>query len=114
MKKLIHLMKNGWSSDQLSEYACNEFGVSERQGREYVHYAMDACVEAVSVMDKRRIAAITLLRFENAYRLAAAQRNPQAMIAANAQIAQHWVHHAPEITVNSTATGDDHDPDEDF
>lgn len=114
LRKLLHLSKNGWSTDQLEDFACQEWGLKIQQARAYVGDVLDSCVAAVSTLDKRRIAALTLMRFENAYRMAASQRNPSAMVAANAQIALHWVHHAPEITVNATEASNSLDPEEEF
>lgn len=114
VRKLLHLSKNGWSVDQLEDYTMEEWGLKREMARKYVHEVLDICVGAISMMDKRRIAAITLMRFENAYRMAAAQRNPAAMVAANAQIAQHWINHAPEITVNQSEVTEVADPEEDF
>lgn len=110
----MQLTKLGWDTVQLREYASEEFGLQYRAARRLVVEAYDAIVNGMSDVDKRRIAAITLVRFENAYRLAASQRNPMAMIAANAHIANHWVKAAPEITVNNQGAGDEHDPEEDF
>jgi len=114
IRKLMQLTKLGWDTHQLREYASEEFGLQYRAARRLVIETYDAIVNGMSDMDKRRIAAITLVRFENAYRLAASQRNPMAMIQANAHIANHWVKAAPEITVNDQGAGDDHDPEEDF
>ena len=114
IRKLLQLYKNGYSTDQLEDYTMSEFGLKREMARKYVNEVLQLCVEAMSTLDKQRIAAITLLRFENAYRVAASQRNAAAMVAANAQIALHWVHHAPEITVNDTSSTDKPDPEEDF
>ena len=108
------LIKNGWDNTQLRQYAQDEFGLLETGSRNLVDAAYDAIVDGMSNLDRRRIAAICLVRFENAYRLAASQRNPMAMIQANAQIAQHWVKHAPEITVSGAQGTVEHDPEEDF
>ncbi len=113
LAKLLQLCRIGWTTDQLEEYAMTEWDVSRMTARGYVNRMLDQCVEAVSVMDKRRIAAVTLQRFEQAYRLAASQRNPAAMVAANAQIAQHWVKAAPEITYSEPPQVGE-DPEEDF
>lgn len=113
VRKLMTLIKNGWDNGQLRDYASEEFGLGETGARNLVDAAYDAMVSGLSQLDKKRIAAICLIRFENAYRLAASQRNPMAMIQANAQIANHWVKNAPEITI-SGATDDGLDPEEDF
>ena len=112
--KIMQLIKNGWDNSQLRAYAAEEFGLKETGARGLVDAAYDAIVNGMSQLDRKRIAAICLVRFENAYRLAAAQRNPMAMIQANAQIAQHWVKHAPEITYSEQAGSDAIDPEEDF
>lgn len=111
--KLTQLINVGWSARQLRKYACDEFGVQDRAARRLVDASYDALVDGLSHLDKRRIAATCLERFENAYRLAASQRNPMAMIQANAQIANIWVKNAPEITINSSATQEE-DPEENF
>jgi len=110
----MSLIKNGWDSTQLRQYAQDEFGLLETGSRNLVAAAYDALVEGMSSLDRKRIAAICLVRFENAYRLAASQRNPMAMIQANAQIAHHWVKHAPEITVSGAQGEIQHDSEEDF
>jgi hypothetical protein len=110
---MMTLIKNGWDNTQLRQYASEEFGLGETGSRGLVSAAYDAIVNGMGELDKKRIAAICLVRFENAYRLAASQRNPMAMIQANAQIAHHWVKNAPEITVNDSSNAD-HDPAEDF
>ena len=113
VRKLMSLIKNGWDSSQLRDYASDEFGLGETGARNLVDAAYDAMVSGLSQLDKKRMAAICLVRFENAYRLAVSQRNPMAMVQANAQIANHWVKNAPEITI-SAAASDDLDPEEDF
>ena len=113
IRKLISLIKLGWDSNQLRDFASEEFGLKEDAARALVSASYDAMVTGMSQLDRKRIAAICLARFENAYRLAASQRNPMAMIQANAQIAQHWVKNAPEITFSEQQTAD-HDPEEDF
>lgn len=113
LAKLLQLCRIGWTTDQLEEYAMEEWAIPQATARDYVNRMLDHCVQAVSVLDKRRIAAVTLQRFEQAYRLAASQRNPAAMVAANAQIAQHWVKAAPEITYSEPPQVGD-DPEEDF
>lgn len=107
------LIKNGWDNSQLRDYASEEFGLKETGARNLVDAAYDAMVSGLSQLDRKRIAAICLVRFENAYRLAASQRNPMAMIQANAHIANHWVKNAPEITI-SGVSDDELDPEEDF
>ena len=114
IRKIMQMIKNGWDNNQLRDYAAEEFGLKETGARNLVDAAYDAIVNGMSQLDCKRIAAICLVRFENAYRLAAAQRNPMAMIQANAQIAQHWVKNAPEITYSGQASNDDVDPEEDF
>lgn len=110
----MQLVKLGWDNSQLRDYVSEEFGLKESGARALVDSAYDAIVNGMSQLDKRRIAAICLVRFENAYRLAASQRNPMAMIQANAQIAAHWVKNAPEITINDRSAADAVDPEEDF
>lgn len=112
--KLVTLSRNGWSTSQMQEYAIEEFGLKDDAARKLVIEALDFNVDAYAMYDKRRIAAMVLGRAENAYRLAASQRNPSAMVAANAQIALHWVHRAPEITVSGGAAADNSDPEENF
>lgn len=112
--KLTQLIGLGWSARQLRKYASEEFGVQDRAARRLVDASYDAIVDGMSHLDKRRIAAICLERFENAYRMAASQRNPMAMIQANAQIANIWVKNAPEITINDRSAADAVDPEEDF
>lgn len=114
IRKIMQLIKNGWDNNQLRDYAAEEFGLKETGARNLVDAAYDSMVHGMSQLDVKRIAAVCLMRFENAYRLAAAQRNPMAMIQANAQIAQHWVKHAPEITYSERASSDELDPEEDF
>jgi hypothetical protein len=114
VRKLMQLIKNGWDNNQLRDYAAEEFGLKETGARNLVDAAYDTIVTGMSQLDRKRIAAICLVRFENAYRLAASQRNPMAMIQANAQIAQHWVKHAPEITYSEQVSSDALDPEEDF
>lgn len=111
--KLTQLINLGWSARQLRKYACDEFGVQDRAARRLVDSSYDALVDCMSHLDKRRIAATCLERFENAYRLAASQRNPMAMIQANAQIAAHWVKAAPDITFSNQQSLEI-DPEEDF
>lgn len=113
MRKLVKLIHNGWDNQRLRHYASDEWGLGEKAARTMVNAAYDSIVSAMSQLDLQRIAAICLARFENAYALAAAQRNPMAMIQANAQIAQLWVKHAPEITY-SDRSSHDQDPEEDF
>lgn len=113
LAKLLQLCRIGWTTDQLEEYAMQEWDIPQATARDYLHRMLDHCVQAVSVLDKRRIAAVTLQRFEQAYRLAASQRNPSAMVAANAQIAAYWVKAAPEITYSEPPDQGD-DPEEDF
>ena len=113
IRKLVKLIQNGWDNQRLRHYAADEWGLGEKAARVMVNAAYDTMVAAMSQLDLQRIAAICLLRFENAYALAAAQRNPMAMIQANAQIAQLWVKHAPEITY-SDRSSNDLDPEEDF
>lgn len=114
VQKLTQLIGLGWSARQLRKYATEEFGVQDRAARRLVDLSYDALVDGMSHLDKRRIAATCLERFENAYRLAASQRNPMAMIQANAQIANIWVRNAPEITINDRSAADAVDPEEDF
>lgn len=113
IRKLVKLIKIGWDNQRLRRYAVDEWGLGEKAARVMVNAAYDTMVNAMSQLDLQRIAAICLVRFENAYALATAQRNPMAMIQANAQIAQLWVKAAPEITY-SERTGNDLDPEEDF
>lgn len=113
VRKLLQLAKNGWSVDQLEDFTMHEWGIKREMARKYVNEVLDVCVASISLIDRRRIAALTLLRFENAYRMAVAQRNPAAMVAANAQIAQYWVAQVPEVSV-SQSTSDAPDPEEDF
>lgn len=113
IRKIMQLIKLGWDNSQLRDYASEEFGLKESGARALVDSAYDAIVNGMSQLDKRRIAAICLVRFENAYRLAASQRNPMAMIQANAQIAAHWVKNAPEITFSEQQSLEI-DPEEDF
>lgn len=113
IRKIMNLIKLGWDSNQLRDFALEEFGLKESGARALVDAAYDTIVTGMSSYDRKRIAAICLVRFENAYRLAASQRNPMAMIQANAQIAQHWVKHAPEITYSDQPIAE-HDPEEDF
>lgn len=112
-RKLMQLAKLGWDAMQMREFAQKEWNVSDKTARRLVDLCYDAIVNGMSQLDRRRIAAICLVRFENAYRLAASQRNPMAMIQANAHIANHWVRSAPEITINEPQS-DELDPDEDF
>lgn len=114
MTQLLTLMRNGWGPGQLEEYAIKEFGVKVEVAARLVNDALEANVESYVILDRRRLAALTLSRFENAYRLAASQRNPTAMTAANSQIAAHWVGRAPEVTVSGGTTADANDPEEDF
>lgn len=114
IRKIMQLIKLGWDNNQLRDYATEEFGLKESGARALVSASYDALVGGMSELDVKRIAAICLVRFENAYRLAASQRNPMAMIQANAHIANHWVRHAPEITINDRSTTDVRDPGEDF
>lgn len=114
MRKIVQLINGGYGNQQLRDYAMNEWGLGEKAARTLVSGAYDTMVSAMSQLDLQRIAAITLGRFEQAFRLAASQRNPMAMIQANAQIAQYWVKHAPEITYSGGSTSDAHDPEEDF
>lgn len=113
IRKIIKLIQNGWDNQRLRHYAADEWGLGEKAARVMVNAAYDTMVSAMSQLDLQRIAAICLARFENAYALAAAQRNPMAMIQANAHIAQMWVKHAPEITYNDRSSNDV-DPEEDF
>lgn len=113
IRKLMQLAKLGWDAMQMREHAQKEWDVSDRTARRLVDQCYDAIVNGMSQLDKRRIAAICLVRFENAYRLAASQRNPMAMIQANAHIANHWVRSAPEITF-SEQQSQELDPEEDF
>lgn len=112
--KLTQLINLGWSARQLRKYASDEFGVQDRAARRLVDASYDALVDGMGHLDKRRIAATCLERFENAYRLAASQRNPMAMIQANAQIANIWVKNAPEITINNSSATEVEDPEENF
>lgn len=114
ISKITQLISLGWSARQLRKYASEEFGVQDRAARRLVDASYDALVDCMGHLDKRRIAAACLERFENAYRLAASQRNPMAMIQANAQIANIWVKHAPEITYSERTSSDALDPEEDF
>lgn len=113
MRKLVQLINVGHGNQQLREYAQNEWGLGEKAARALVSAAYDTMVSAMGQLNLQRIAAITLARFEQAYRLAASQRNPQAMIQANSQIAAYWVKAAPEITY-SGGTSQEADPEEDF
>lgn len=112
--KLLTLARNGFSTQQLEEYAMDQFCVKLEVARQYVAEALDENLESYMVMDKRRMAALTLCRFENAYRIAASQQNPSAMTAANSQIALHWVHRAPEITVSGGQSASKEDQAENF
>jgi nucleoid DNA-binding protein len=114
VRKIVQLINAGWGNQQLREYATNEWGLGEKAARSIVAAAYDTMVGAMSQLDLQRIAAICLGRFEQAYRLAVSQRNPMAMIQANAQIAQYWVKHAPEITFNGSGSNVEQDPEEDF
>lgn len=114
IRKIMQLIKLGWDNCQLRDYASEEFGLKESGARDLVSASYDAIVGGMSELDKKRIAAICLVRFENAYRLAASQRNPMAMIQANAHIAAHWVKNAPEITFSDRSVADTIDPEEDF
>lgn len=111
---MLTLARNGWSTSQMQDYAMDEFNLTELAAANLVNESLEANVEAYVILDRRRLAALTLARFENSYRLAASQRNPSAMIAANSQIAQHWVQRAPDITVSGGKTADAHDSEEDF
>lgn len=113
IRKIVKLIQNGWDNQRLRHYAADEWGLGEKAARVMVNEAYDTMVRAMSQLDLQRIAAICLARFENAYALAAVQRNPMAMIQANAHIAQMWVKHAPEITY-SDRSSNDVDPEEDF
>lgn len=113
IRKLMSLVKLGWDNMQLRDYASEQFELKGDSARRLVDATYDAIVRGMSELDKKRIAAICLVRFENAYRLAASQRNPMAMIQANAQIANHWVRNAPEVTF-SEQTSSEVDPEEDF
>lgn len=114
IQKLMQLIGLGWSARQLRKFAMEEFGVQDRAARRLVDASYDSLVDCMTHLDKRRIAATCLERFENAYRLAASQRNPMAMTQANAHIASIWVKNAPEITYSGQPTGDAPDPEEDF
>lgn len=114
INKLTQLINLGWSARQLRKYASEEFGVQDRAARRLVDASYDALVDCMGHLDKRRIAAACLERFENAYRLAASQRNPMAMIQANAHIANIWVKNAPEITINNSSAAQVEDPEENF
>ena len=109
----MQLIKNGWDTTQLRDYANTEYGLAATGARNLVEAAYDGLVDGMSQLDKKRIAAVCLTRFENAYRLAASQRNPMAMIQANAHIANHWVKNAPEITITGLNNAG-LDPEEDF
>ena len=110
----MQLIKLGWDSHQLREYASEEFGLKSTASWDLVNASYDAMTQGLTVLDQRRMAAICLARFENAYRLAASQRNPMAMIQANAHIANHWVKNIPEITVSGRSSSEVADPEEDF
>jgi aspartokinase-like uncharacterized kinase len=113
IRKLMTLVKNGWDTTQLRQYVREEYGLGDSAAHRLVDATYDAIVDGMNELDRRRINAITLVRFENAYRLAVSQRNPMAMVQANSHIANHWVKNAPEIT-SSAASADANDPEEDF
>lgn len=110
---MMQLIKNGWDTQQLRQHAREEYGLGQTGAHNLVDAAYDHIVAGMDELDRRRINAITLVRFENAYRLAVSQRNPMAMIQANSHIANHWVKNAPEITTGA-ANADADDPEEDF
>lgn len=114
IRQLMAMAKAGYSIGELEDWGMEQWDLTRESMRAYTQEMLNSCVEAVSVFDKQRIAALTLVRFEHAYRLALKKSDPMAMVAANAQIAKYWVHAAPEI-VPPPDTGDNKpDPEEDF
>jgi hypothetical protein len=114
IRQLMTMAKAGYSIGELEDWGMKQWDLTRESMRAYTQEMLNSCVDAVSVFDKQRIAALTLVRFEHAYRLALKNKDPGAMVAANAQIAKYWVHAAPEVVHPPDPGSGEPDPEEAF
>jgi hypothetical protein len=112
-RSLLTLLRQGYSVPDLREFAQKEWGVKPQVASDLVNQAMALAVEAMSVHDLQRIAAVVFLRFEVAYRMAYRMKNPAAMVAANDAMAKYWVKTPPEVVITGDG-GEDEDHLGDF
>ncbi len=88
-----------------------------RTASKYIKEMYESLEEALTCIDKRRIALIVYYRLENSYKVARAANNPSAMIQACVAQANLFVERAPDDAVAANQQSREAaviDPDEDF
>lgn len=107
-RALMAMLKAGYGVAEMRQYARETWGLKYNAAQNLVNEVMEAVVEAMSTYDLRRLASVTYMRFEHAYRMAEKMKRVEAMVSALDSIARYWLKTPPEVVV----TGD-HDEDDD-
>lgn len=117
LRQLQKLIANGGSVFDLQDYCVNEWRMSANNARKYTNEAYQGLPENYEALDKRVIAFLLLARLETAFKLARADRNPAAMVAALKELADRFYKLAPDGTAVVAQPQEKEaglDPEEDF
>jgi hypothetical protein len=117
IRELQTLCRNGYSPLELRNHCEKKWAMPRRTASKYIKEMYESLEEALTCIDKRRIALIVYYRLENSYKVARAANNPSAMIQACVAQANLFVERAPDDAVAANQQSREAaviDPDEDF
>lgn len=99
MRELQTLCRNGYSPLELRDHCEQQWKMPRRTANRYVQEMYESLEEALTSVNKRRIALIVYYRLENSYKIARAAKNPSAMIQACVAQANLFIERAPDDAV---------------
>ena len=86
--EVICLMEKGWTQHRITTYCSKQWGLTERQAREYYYKADKEVFEEMSEMSRQRLLAQLILKLNGAVDENIQLRPPAAAIGGIAQLAK--------------------------
>ena len=86
--EVIGLMEKGWTQHRITTYCSKQWGLTERQAREYYYKADKEVFEEMSEMSRQRLLVQMILKLNGAVDASMELRQPAAAIGGIAQLAK--------------------------